>query len=220
MKNVTLSMLILLSGALMAQNGEWHSSSTSFMATVNQHLKVREGHGLFFDGNGQSFLELLTDANNAYIDYSDNLFFRMKSNLNNSPLVLYGNGVVGIGMQTSYTPNDYHDLSSEGHKLYVNGSILCEQLKVIQDVPMSDFVFEEDYDLWPLSKVEHYVRENKHLPDVPSAEEFKRDGYNIGEMDDLLLRKVEELTLYVIALKKEVDGLKSENARLRSSESK
>lgn len=91
----------------------------------------------------------------------------------------------------------------------VNGGILCEELKVIADVPNSDDVFEQDYDLKPLEEVEAFIQEHKHLPEVPSAQTFKEEGYKVGEMDDLLLRKVEELTLYIIELKKEIEELKA-----------
>lgn len=98
--------------------------------------------------------------------------------------------------------------TSSTYKLAVNSGILCEELKVMADVPSSDYVFEKNYKLRPLHEVEMFVNENKHLPDVPSAKEFKKDGYKVGEMDDLLLRKIEELTLYIIDLQKQIEELK------------
>ena len=95
------------------------------------------------------------------------------------------------------------------YKLAVNSGILCEELKVMADVPSSDYVFEPTYNLKPLSEVEAYVTENKHLPDIPSAREFKENGYKVGEMDNLLLQKIEELTLYIIDLQKQIEELKS-----------
>lgn len=86
----------------------------------------------------------------------------------------------------------------EGYALAVNGSINAKLIKVTGTVPESDYVFEEDYSLMALNELETYVKTNKHLPEVMSAEEFAKDGYSLGEMDDILLRKVEELTLYVI----------------------
>lgn len=96
-------------------------------------------------------------------------------------------GAVGIGTSNVGT-----------HKLVVNGSINATLIKVTETVPQSDYVFEADYDLMSLSDLEQYIKTHKHLPEVMSAEEFARDGYSLGEMDDILLRKVEELTLYVI----------------------
>jgi hypothetical protein len=61
----------------------------------------------------------------------------------------------------------------------------------------------------PLSNLESFVTENHHLPEIPSAADFKENGYNMNEMDDLLLRKVEELTLYIIASEKEMAKMKT-----------
>jgi len=77
-------------------------------------------------------------------------------------------------------------------------------------------VFENDYSLMPLHQLESFVKENKHLPEVMSAEEFKKDGYSLGKMDDVLLRKVEELTLYIIQQQKEIDGLKEKLSKLEN----
>ena len=96
------------------------------------------------------------------------------------------------------------------HALAVNGSINAKEILVTETVPGSDYVFEEDYVLMPLSELEKYVNEQKHLPEVMSAKEFVENGYNLGEMDDVLLRKVEELTLYIIQQQKEIDGLKAD----------
>ncbi len=98
---------------------------------------------------------------------------------------------------------------NDTYRLAVNSGILCEELKVMADVPSSDFVFEPNYNLKPLSEVEAFVTENKHLPDVPSAKEFKENGYKVGEMDNLILQKIEELTLYIIDLQKQIEELKN-----------
>jgi hypothetical protein len=92
----------------------------------------------------------------------------------------------------------------------VNGGIVCEEVKVLVDVPDADYVFEEDYNLTPLSEVENFIKENKHLPNIPSAEEFKTNGYKLGDMDEMLLRKIEEMTLYIIELQKQIDELKQQ----------
>nr|NQU89972.1 hypothetical protein [Bacteroidota bacterium] len=109
--------------------------------------------------------------------------------------IYYNQGRVGIGT-TGY----------DDFKLAVNGKIIAEELKIIESVPESDFVFYDDYSLKSLSEVESYIKQHKHLPEVPSAAEFKENGYGVGEMDDLLLRKVEELTLYLIEQQKTVEN--------------
>ncbi|GAA0893132.1 hypothetical protein GCM10009122_28110 [Fulvivirga kasyanovii] len=96
-------------------------------------------------------------------------------------------------------------------KLAVEGKIGAREIQVTAVTPWPDYVFEEDYNLTDLSEVEQYIKENKHLPGVPTATEVEKDGVNLGEMNVKLLEKVEELTLYIIELKKEIDELKKNN---------
>ena len=116
---------------------------------------------------------------------------------NSSPNMIYINAAGNLGIGTT-TPAE---------KLSVNGNIKCKQVEVTLS-GWSDFVFDEDYSLMPLAELESYISRNNHLPDVPSAEEVMTRGNNLGEMDAILLQKIEELTLYVIELKKENEQLK------------
>jgi hypothetical protein len=74
-------------------------------------------------------------------------------------------------------------------------------------IPVPDYVFEDGYRLRSLEEVESFVRKHKHLPDVPSAAMLQKEGMDIAEMNLHLLKTVEELTLHVIDLKKEVSGV-------------
>ncbi len=69
--------------------------------------------------------------------------------------------------------------------------------------PSPDYIFAHDYKLPTLEQLRSYIEQNHHLPEVPSAKEMEADGLKVGEMNLLLLKKIEELTLYVIELKKE-----------------
>lgn len=69
-------------------------------------------------------------------------------------------------------------------------------------------MLQDDYRLRPLEEVASYIRQNRHLPGVPTARDMVAGGNDLHQTDALLLEKVEELTLYVIALKKENQGLK------------
>jgi len=141
---------------------------------------------------------------NSYLDFTNNFYLRTSSGTPTSALTILQNGNVGIGT----TGPDY--------KLDVNGKIRCEEVIVIADVPSSDYVFEKDYNLRTLTEVEEFISNNKHLPEVPSAQEFKENGYSVGDMDDILLRKIEELTLYTIAQEKELAKQKIDNKILKS----
>lgn len=99
----------------------------------------------------------------------------------------------------------------DGYKLYVEQGILTEKVKVAVkgSADWFDHVFDKQYPLMPLPQLEQYIQQNKHLPDIPTTAEVVKDGVDLGKMNALLLKKVEELTLYVIQLKKELDETKS-----------
>jgi hypothetical protein len=103
--------------------------------------------------------------------------------------------------------------------LTADGIFTAKKIKVTQS-GWADYVFDSTYKLKPLSDVEQFVRQNKHLPDVPSEKQVANEGLNIGDNQAVLLRKIEELTLYVIELNKKVEELSKENARLRKASSK
>ena len=99
--------------------------------------------------------------------------------------------------------------TSPTQKLHVKGTVYSTEVKVdLAAGTGPDYVFESTYDLKPLAEIETYIKENKHLPEVPSAKEMEKNGVQLGEMNMLLLKKVEELTLHLIELKKENDSLK------------
>jgi len=92
-------------------------------------------------------------------------------------------------------------------KLAVNGKTWTTEVQVAVTRP-PDYVFEPTYHLSSLDSIKTYIDKNKHLPEVPSAKEMEKNGVNLGEMNMLLLKKIEELTLYVIELKNEVNQLR------------
>lgn len=107
-------------------------------------------------------------------------------------------GYIGIG---TLTPQS---------KLDVRGKIIADEVEIKVNKG-ADFVFEPDYKLPRLSDVENHIRENKHLPDIPSEKEMIKNGVNINEMQIKLLQKIEELTLYVIEQNKKIEKLEENN---------
>jgi len=98
--------------------------------------------------------------------------------------------------------------TSPDAKLTVNGQVHAKEVKVDLNISGPDYVFEKDYPLTSLEDIKNYIDQNKHLPEVPSAKEMEKNGIQLGEMNMLLLKKIEELTLYMIELKREVQELK------------
>lgn len=95
-----------------------------------------------------------------------------------------------------------------GYLLNVGGKIISEEVRVQLRAAWPDYVFAKNYVLKPLDQLEKYIAENNHLPNMPSAAEIEKDGQLLGDVQRRLLEKVEELTLYIIDLKKEIDLLK------------
>ena len=128
---------------------------------------------------------------------------------NTNTMVFDASGNVAIGLNN---PSSYF-------KLAVNGAIRSKEVRVEADWP--DFVFYDDYELRTLQEVEQHIKENGHLPGIPSEAEVAENGINLGEMNAKLLQKIEELTLYLIEQNKqnqsqqaEIETLKEMNAEL------
>lgn len=128
-------------------------------------------------------------------------------NTNNPTAQLTVNGNMLVGDPSSVS-------LPSGYKLYVETGILTEKLKVAIKTTSnwSDFVFEPTYQLPDLHSLELFISQNKHLPNIPSAEEMVNEGLDVAEMDAKLLAKIEEITLYIIDLQKQIDELKARNA--------
>lgn len=105
----------------------------------------------------------------------------------------------------------------KGYKLAVNGDVIANSVTV-KVYPWADFVFNKDYNLPPLPEVKAYIDKNHHLPETPSELEIARDGLNIGQMNKLLMQKVEELTLYLIEQHKQIEILTKKNEIAQSQE--
>lgn len=106
--------------------------------------------------------------------------------------------------------------SNEAANLRIYGTAQVKELHMDPTATWSDFVFEEGYELRQLPEVEAYIIANKHLPGVPSAKQVSEEGYNQSEINAILLQKIEELTLYVIDLKKENSSLKQELNKIKT----
>lgn len=108
----------------------------------------------------------------------------------------YLNGNLGLGTT-----------DTKGFKLAVNGKIRAQEIKV-DATNWPDYVFEEGYYVGKLEELEDYIKANKHLPDMPAAKEVSENGIDLGEMNKILLKKIEELTLHMINQQKEINELK------------
>lgn len=161
--------------------GNLQSSGLSFLHMPLQNSRiVISGYGDYLDHEGHKFIV----KNGSALIEGDS----------------FVEGGLGIGTRNFSDGNDTYKLS-------VKGKVRADEVKVYTS--WADFVFEPDYELKPLDQVEEFIEENGHLEDIPSEKEVKENGIQLGEMNKLLLMKIEELTLHVIELNKEIQQLKS-----------
>ena len=122
-----------------------------------------------------------------------NRFFIWDQNAVLPRLVIDENGTVGIG--TTDINNSY--------KLFVEGAIRARKLKIDQTA-WPDYVFATNYPLLPLPELQRFIQTHHHLPDVPSAAEVEKEGLDVGSTQAALLKKIEELTLHLIEVNRQV----------------
>ena len=124
--------------------------------------------------------------------------------LNTNGTSYFNGGNIGIG-----TTN------TGSFKLAVEGKIGAREVHVTLATTWPDYVFNKEYTRMKLAELENFIKTYNHLPNIPSAQEVKEKGINLGEMNAKLLEKIEELTLYVIELKKENDVIKDDNKKIK-----
>lgn len=198
--NRIIFFLSILPLSLSAQTNTFPGSGSVGIGTLSPGSKLH-----IADGGGGEQLRFSRGAGIVRFAQgynSDDLFlYNRDASLNY--MSWKSNGNVGIG---TLNPD---------FKLTVNGKIKAEEIQVVVDVP-ADYVFKKDYRLQPLEEVEKFIDANGHLPGVPGAVQLKSEGWPVGEMNNKLLEKIEEITLYLIQLKKENDDLRTELEKIKN----
>lgn len=194
------------SGNFLSDAGIFNVSSTS-----NLSLRTNNSPRLtILNSNGFVGIGTITPAYNLDVSGTINAtFIRIGGNAlvtsqwtTAGTNINYNNaGMVSIGTTTAPT----------GYKLAVGGKIVAEEIVVKLQANWPDYVFESEYKLPTLEELQLFIAEHKHLPGIPTAKEVEEHGVAIGEMNIVLLKKIEELTLYVLDLKKEVEQLKTKS---------
>ncbi len=192
--NAKLDIMNTLSGV--------HSNTPSLFRTIDAYNA----------GANQQFFQVLgagDGTNSTNINLISNwgyLSLGARADGNATPtntLNILSNGNIGIG-----TTNP------QGYMLAVNGSVIATSMTVKLNANWPDYVFKVDYHLPTLQEVKTYINQNHHLPEVPSEQEVAKNGLNLGEMNKILTKKVEELTLYLIEKDKQLNDQRSINKTL------
>lgn len=152
------------------------------------------------------YLKKTTDlgaSGTANIHGYDGIIFRT-TGAEVAKMAILSNGKVGIGT------------NSPDETLTVKGNIHAAEVKVDPLSTIPDYVFEPDYKLTSLTDLKRYVDKNHHLPEIPSAKEIEKNGIQLGDMNMKLLKKVEELTLYLIEQQKVNQSLQLQINQLKN----
>ncbi len=156
---------------------------TNRFTLFNNQSPPQEGSVLQCDKEGNAYWGIPTASAGLW-----------KINPNNNIDLYFTDGNVGIGTIDTY-----------GYALAVAGKIISTEVTVKEYANWPDFVFEDNYQLKSLASLENYINTNNHLPGVPTAKEVQNEGVKLGEMNAILLQKVEELTLYLIEQEKIIE---------------
>lgn len=134
-----------------------------------------------------------------------------------NPAKLQVDGRVFIG-----TPSDATNNYDANYKLLVNGKVLVRNEVYVKQggIGWADYVFAKDYKLMPLQQVEQHIQEKGYLPNMPSAAEVEKEGIAVGNIIKLQQEKIEELTLYLIEMKKQNDDLQNRMKALENNQKK
>jgi len=169
--------------------------------------------GFHTTGSKNVFIGYEAGFNASLTNVSDQLYIQNSDDIV-TPLIYGDFSSKQLGIGTSYIPTDPD--TNTPYTLAINGKAIAEEVQVMTRITWPDYVFTEDYELTPLPELEEEIETLGHLPGVPSASEVEENGHALGEMDAILLEKVEELTLHLIELHKEVETLSEENTSLKS----
>lgn len=189
---------------------------SSTMMKIGSGLEINAG--VSANSSGLRFTNLTLNSptglnNPAKVLTLNSLGDVVMANVSPQPVALWSS-LGSTTIQTAATAvvigSDITIPSNGTYGLYVSKGILTEKMRVAVSGTSSwaDYVFSKQYQLRNLVEVEKFILKNKHLPDVPSAEEVANQGIEIAEMQATLLRKIEELTLYSIQQSKEIKKLK------------
>lgn len=102
------------------------------------------------------------------------------------------------------------NVGTDVFRIYGDGKVFATEINVKLATQFPDYVFASDYKLMPLTEVQQFIAAHKHLPNMPTAETVATEGMNLGEMNKVVVEKLEELTLYILQQQAEIDALKKE----------
>jgi hypothetical protein len=152
-----------------------------------------------------------SNVNKGFIQLSgDNIRIGTNSGNTDGKFVIRTNGGDRVFVDGSGNVNIGSQTDAPGYKLRVDGKMICEEVKVKLSTAWPDYVFEDNHPLMSIDELNRFIRQNKHLPNIPPATAIASNGIEVGDMQKKMMEKIEELTLYIIDLQKQIDQLKQQ----------
>lgn len=142
--------------------------------------------------------------------------FVLGSSIAGSNTIIRSNNIAGIYVHPTGVVS-LGSIAATGYRFSVDGKIICDDITTLPFDDWPDYVFETQYPLRSIKQLEQFIGANRHLPGIPSAKEVEQQGVAVGEMQRRLLEKIEELTLYIIALDKKNEAMEKEVQKLKKS---
>ena len=193
---------------VLAPKAKLHIAGRVLIQGANLDYRQIEGNNLdYLQNSGQMLIGWNRSGGGGETDFISNqsggvtggfsFYSYSNSGVMNQLMSMQADGSIGIG-----TTN------TNGYKVAIKGNVVATGMKVqLMDV-WPDYVFDQSYKKRSLSDLEYFIKTEKHLPEIPSAEEVKDKGIDLGDMNAKLLKKIEELTLYLIEQNKQIELLK------------
>ena len=187
-------------------------SNDDITPAAKLHIRSDEGEdaGIILEpkslGSSNTFIQLRDQGHRISVNKDGVMQLNCKNDNENAPMMI--NGIVGINVANV-------NKLKPGYSLYVDGNVMAEKVSIKSYSQWPDFVFGQDYRLMPLGELKQYVSENSHLPEVPTEAEVSESGIDVAEMQGILLKKIEELTLYTIQLQEQIERQQKEIDELK-----
>ncbi len=196
--------------------------------SINSNSSTVASNGKVLTVNANGDVVLTTDAggsgggSNVNIYNADGTLTGNRTvTMNNNRLMFNTdtNGSIYVGDRSDITNNANFPTTTGNYRLYVEGGILTEKVKVALRNPntnWADYVFEDDYKLMSLKDIENFIKKHKHLPGIASANDLVENGLDLADMQAKQMEKIEELTLYIIEQHKNVEKQQKEIEKLKA----
>ena len=195
------------------------TTNPSELLEVSGNIKLNTNDGDLIFGSAAAHIKESSNSIEFISHASLRFYIDEYNNSTDDKFQIFGNATEGTLTGAAFTVEENGNVGigtdNPDEKLTVKGTIHTEEVKVDLNVPGPDYVFEPDYDLRTLEETKEYIEENKHLPEIPSAKEMEANGIDIGEMNMLLLKKIEEMTLHQIELMERLEKAEQEIASMK-----